>query len=49
MKKWKERGRGRGREREREREEGDFDSSNSPGHDISKNQVSVFQEDIRHK
>lgn len=34
------------RERDREIDEGNFDSSNSPWHDLSSKQVSVFQEDI---
>lgn len=34
---------------ETEREKGDFDSSNSPGHELSANHVSVFLEDIGQK
>ena len=40
--------RDRQRETERERHKGDFDSSNSPGQDLSTKQVPVFQEDIQH-
>ena len=39
----------RKRVRERERERGDLDSSNSPGHDLSTKQVSVFKVDSQHQ
>ena len=34
------------REKEIGKEKGDFDTSNSPGHDLCAKQVSLFQEDI---